>query len=135
MILRTTAAPLPPSDDYYVRLSGAELRALHLELQWTQWPAADDVESLGYAEWAGSLRGAVISLGCYLRFAADGTCDCSTPHDVSTNLMLVDARGRDAGPHDTTVALLDFVRGSLISAPAELRNGIQRQIASGGRLQ
>lgn len=64
-MLRTPETLLQPACDCYVRLSGAELQELQLELQWTQWPAAGDVQSMGYAEWAGSLRGAVVSLGRY----------------------------------------------------------------------
>lgn len=135
MILRTPEMPHQPPGDYYVRLSGAELQELQLELQWTQWPAADDVESMGYAEWAGSLRGAVVSLGCYWRLGADGHCDCRDPYDVSSNLMLVDAEGCDTGTSGTSAVLIDFVRETLVNAPWGLLTGSQRPLASVGRLQ
>lgn len=135
MILRTTHASPQGAEDYYVRMNQDELQELRLDHQWSQWPANREIETLGYTEWAGTWRGAVVSVACFWAVGKDGKCKGIDPYDVSTNLMLVDPKGFDAGTRDTACALMAFIRTSLINESRPTMSGIQQLIASVGPLQ
>ena len=135
MILRTTHATLQEAEDYYVRMNQDELQALRLVHQWSQWPADREIETLGYTEWAGTWRGAVVSVACFWAVGKDGKCNGIEPYDVSTNLMLVDPKGYDAGARDTACALMAFIQSSLVNESTSSMGGNQQLIASVGPLQ
>lgn len=135
MILPTTHESLQEAEDYYVRMSQDELQELRLDHQWSQRPANRDIETLGYTEWAGTWRGAVVSVACFWAVGKDGKCKGVEPYDVSTNLMLVDPKGFDAGTRDTACALMAFIRSSLINESGAAMSGNRQLIASVGPLQ
>lgn len=134
MILRPTISASRPCVDHYVRVTGSELERLNLDLLWTDGAEATG-QALGYAEWAGRWRGSVVSVACTWRSTAGGPVLSSDPLDVSTNLMLVDAKGYDAGTKGTAVALMRVLHMWILSELEESENQSQRPAASGGRLQ
>lgn len=135
MILRTSSCTPWPSVDHYVRLTGSDLQDLCMDLQWTEWPATTDGQSLGYTEWAGQWGGALVSVACFWRSYSDGPEPPSDPLDVSTNLMLVDAKGFDAGTRGTAVALVRLIHERLLSELAGQGARRPPPAASGGLLQ
>lgn len=134
MILRPTISASRPCVDHYVRVTGRELAHLSLDLVWTDCPEASS-ESLGYAEWVGRWRGAVVSVACTWRSSAGGPVLSSDPLEVSTNLMLVDAKGYDAGSKGTAVALMQLLHTWILSELDEPETRNQRPAGFGGRLQ
>lgn len=135
MILRTCSCTPTPSVDHYVRLTGSDLQNLCMHLQWTELPATTDGQSLGYSEWAGQWGGALVSVACFWRSYSDGPVAPSDPLDVSTNLMLVDSKGYDAGTRGTAVALVRLIHERWLSEWAGQGARNPQPAASGGLLQ
>lgn len=136
MILGPSLSVPQCSVDLYVRVTKDELLALQLEHHLTEPPSAFDGQATGYTEWTGNTRGRLVSVACFWRAYADGSALSTDPMDVSTNLMLIDNTGYDAGHRHTGEVLLGKLRHMAFSGSAE--TGMQQSrllAASGGRLQ
>lgn len=96
--------------DYYVRLTDDDLKDLCLDLLWAESPDTRDEKSLGYVEFSGLWHDAVVSVAFFWRSFEGGIAILPDPLDVSTNLMLVDSKGYDAGTKGTALALMRMIQ-------------------------
>lgn len=126
MILRQSTSVAYPSFDRYLRITRTELEDISLEHLWTDQPSSADGRTLGYTEWSGSHGGRVVSVACFWRLYADGPSLSSDPLDVSTNVMLVDAKGYDMGTHETGSAFLAILRMHFSSSNEDLAHDGRR---------
>lgn len=136
MILGPSLSVPQSSFDLYVRVTKDELLELQLEHHLTEPASAFDGQATGYTEWTGSTRGQLVSVACFWRAYADGSVLSTDPMDVSTNLMLIDNMGYDAGHRRTGEVLLGMLRHMPINGSSE--TGMQQNrlpAMSGGRLQ
>lgn len=116
MILRTSSSGAYRAGiDHYLRVSERELQELNLGLLWTEWPSVEGGELHGYTEWSGWHRGVTVSVACFWRFDQGAQVMALCPCDVSTNLMLVDAKGYDAGPGLTAKSLMPLIHQRLLN--------------------
>lgn len=136
MILGPSLSVPQCSVDLYVRVTKDELLGLPLEHHLTEPASACDGVATGYTEWTAIASGRLVSVACFWRAYADGSVLSTDPMDVSTNLMLIDDMGYDAGHKHTGEVLLERLQHMLFSESA--RTGMRQSqlpATSGGLLQ
>lgn len=92
------------SSNYYLRIRLAELMQLELCHLFSEVTSYELSGAKGYTEWGGSLDQKPLSLSWEWMILGDGII-IPGPRPVTSNIMLIDAKGYDLGPECTAESL------------------------------